>query len=64
MDPRDSAAARPEPSPSGADLPERLTDPPPPKSKAVTQIPTTVLSEPVVVLDDPPAIFGGASHTW
>ena len=39
-------------------------DPRPPRSGAVARIAVAILSEPDVVLDDPPAIFGGASHTW
>ena len=55
---------RPEPPPEGADLPQREPEAPPPKSTAGTPITVKILTEPDVVLDDPPAIFGGGSHTW
>ena len=38
--------------------------PPPPARKPAAPIPAPLLGEPQVVLKDPPAIFGGGSHTW
>ena len=35
---------------------------PPPRGAAPVEAP--LLGEPPVVLDDPPALFGGGSHTW
>ena len=43
-----------------ADDAERLRE----TSGAVTRFPINILREPDVVLTDPPAILGGASHTW
>ena len=64
MNPQDSVHPLPEPSLADAELPQREPEAPPPRSKAVTPITVKILSEPDVVLDDPPAIFGGGSHTW
>ncbi len=64
MNPRDSADPRPEPSPGETDLSCREPEVCPPRPKAGTPIEVPILSEPPVVLKDPPAIYGGASHTW
>jgi hypothetical protein len=53
-----------EPSSSESDHPAREPDAAAPRAKAGTPVAVPLLSEPVVVLKDPPAIFGGASHTW
>jgi hypothetical protein len=53
-----------EPSSDDSDFPAREPDADAPKSRAGTPVAVPLLSEPVVVLKDPPAIFGGASHTW
>lgn len=44
-----------------------LAEPAPPAAppaRGPAPIPAPLLGEPPVVLDDPPAIFGGGSHTW
>jgi hypothetical protein len=35
-----------------------------PPARGRAPIPAPLLGEPPVVLDDPPPIFGGGSHTW
>lgn len=52
----------PEPSPDDADFTAPEPDAVAPRSRAVTRIGMTILSEPTVVLTDPPAMLGG--HTW
>ncbi|HVM43857.1 MAG TPA: hypothetical protein VMT77_10120 [Gemmatimonadales bacterium] len=56
------ATAPPEPQGAGAPPPES-GEPGAPK-RAGTPIAVPLFKEPPVVLTDPPAIFGGASHTW
>jgi hypothetical protein len=59
----DSAAPGQEPLPAEDDVAERepVESTPP---RPGTPIEVSFLKEPPVVLTDPPAIFGGASHTW
>jgi hypothetical protein len=64
MDRGNPADAPPELPLDVAGLAEPETEVPPPRSGAVARVSVSILSEPDVVLDDPPAIFGGASHTW
>ena len=35
-----------------------------PRARGAAPIDAPLLGEPPVVLDDPPALFGGGSHTW
>lgn len=64
MNPRDSADPQPASPTDGQDIPRVEPDAPAPRSKAGTPIEVPILSEPTVVLTDPPALLGGASHTW
>jgi len=59
----DSAAPEPAPSP-GKDGAEERGPAASAPARAETPIEVTFLKQPPVVLTDPPAIFGGASHTW
>ena len=56
-----------DPSPdgsAGADDSREEAERPPEPRRAGTPFPVTLFAEPPVVLTDPPAILGGASHTW
>jgi hypothetical protein len=64
MDDRDPIDSQPEPIPHDADIVAPEAGARSVRSGAVARISVAILSEPDVVLDDPPAIFGGASHTW
>ncbi len=59
----DSAAPEPEPTSGEDDLAGRAPAASP-APRPGTPIDVSFLKEPPVVLTDPPAIFGGASHTW
>jgi len=63
MNPHEPAEARIELLPDDTD-PAAPSDADAPRSRAATAVAVPLLSEPAVVLKDPPAIFGGASHTW
>ena len=64
METPEPADLQDEPTPSDGDLAADETDLRPPRSGAVTRFAVNILKEPDVVLTDPPAILGGASHTW
>jgi len=64
MNPHEPAEAQIELLPDDSDPAVPPPDADAPRSRAGTPVAVPLLSEPVVVLTDPPAIFGGASHTW
>jgi hypothetical protein len=60
----DFVDSQPEPSPDDSGFLSPESDARPARSNVVTRFAETLLTEPDVILTDPPAIFGGASHTW
>ena len=64
MNSPESVDPQPEPILDEADSAAAESGARPHKSGAIARVAVAILGEPDVVLDDPPAIFGGASHTW